>query len=162
MISRTPHVRNANPIRTRFSRFGRNTVQAMLVVLVLTAALSGSLRDCFSQNGHHAIELVHGEKADHLKQYTRTFRKAFIVGETIHVDQPDCIDRLILSETVRPLSPATAFKAPRLRHVSFADIGLEHSWRAGRLRPCFPSYASISKTVRDPALAVLRTTVMLN
>src|SRR5689334_2702706 len=117
MNSRTSHVRHANAAITRFSRFGRTTMQAMLVVLVLTAALSGSLRDCFGQNGHHAIEWTHGAKADHLKQYIRTFQKTSVVGEVIHTGQPDCVDRLIFAETVRPLSPATT----RPQHVPFAD-----------------------------------------
>jgi hypothetical protein len=137
-------------------------MQAMLVVLVLTAALSGSLRDCFGQNGHHAIEWTHGAKADHLKQYIRTFQKTSVVGEVIHTGQPDCVDRLIFAETVRPLSPATTLRAPRPQHVPFADIGLEHSWRVGLLGPCFLSYAFVFNAVRDPALTVLRTTVMLN
>jgi hypothetical protein len=134
----------------------------MLVVLVLTAAVSGFLRDCFGHNGHRAIEWTHVAKTNHWQQRIWTFQEASVVVEAIGTSGPDCVDRLIFSETVCPPSSAATLKAPRLRYVSFADPGSEPCWCARFPERHFLSYVFKSAAVPDPALAVLRTTVMLN
>jgi hypothetical protein len=162
MMPGVQHFRNDRTEMSRFTRFGRVTAQLILAVLVLTAALSGSLRYCFGQNGHRAIEWVHGEKLEHIKQHTPALANISIVATAFRSTEPSCIDHLIFSETVRLDSPAATCKPPQPRHVPFADMGREHSWRAGILWPQFPSRPFDYKSVRDPALASLRTIVLLN
>jgi len=162
MMTGVHHVRNNGTGMSRFTPFGRVTVQVILAVLVLTAALSGYLRNCFGQNGHHAIEWVHGEKLEHIKKHALTLEDISIGATAFHSTEPSCIDHLIFAETVRPDSPTATCKPPQPRHVPFADIGREHSWRAGVLWPQFPWRPFDYESVRDPALAALRTIVLLN
>lgn len=162
MMPEVHRSRNDRTEMSRFTRLGRVTAQVVLVVLVLTAALSGSLRNCFGQNGHHAIEWVHGEKFEHIEQHTPTLENVSIEATAFRSTEPPCIDHLIFAETVRPDSPSATCKPPQPRHVPFADIGREHSWRVAVLWPQFPSRSFDYKSVGDPALAALRTIVLLN
>jgi hypothetical protein len=162
MMHESYHSRNDSTAMSRFTRFGRVTAQMMLAILVLTAALSGSLRDCFGQDGHHAIEWVHGEKLAHAEQHAPTLENISIGAAAFLSAKPFCIDHIIFAETVRTDSPSATCKPSQPRHVPFADIGQEHSWRAGVLWPQFPSSAFDYESVRDPTLSSLRTIVLLN
>jgi hypothetical protein len=161
MSPRTFHDETASPAMARSTRCWSITAKIMLAVLVMTVALSGSLRDCFGQNGHHAIEWAHSKNINHLSQYTQTFHDWSAGRSALHSGR-SCVDHLIFAKTLRPTSSIGTFKPLRPRHIPFADLAWEHSWRTGLFEPRISSRPFARKTSRDPALIALRTIVLLN
>jgi hypothetical protein len=152
---------NDKSVTNRFSRVGRMTARMMLGLLVLTAVLSGSLRECFGQNGHHAIEWLHGEKLEPGKQHTPALRSVPFDTDILRSTDPSCVDQLIFAETLRA-DPPLEFRPPRFRHIPFVAVTQAHSIRAGFLGSSSIWQHFACKGLRDPALTTLRTIVLLN
>jgi hypothetical protein len=161
MMSAASARQNDEGATSRFSQVWRITAQILLGVLVLSAVLSGSLRECFGQNGHHAIEWLHAGKFEPGKHDARTFQTAVFNTDMLRSAEPPCIDQLIFAGTFRADSPIE-FRSSRPRHVPFVAMSRAHSIQSGFFKPSSTWQPFASRGVLDPALTTLRTIVLLN
>lgn len=147
--------------RFRLTRFERLTAFAMLILLLLTGAFGGYIRECFGQNGHHAIEGIPGGDTSGLKRSARDFRGISALGEEVQSEN-SCIDRLLFTDLLRPSTPIA--KPSRLRHGGFSTSTSRAQLRDAIVRANVLAAGSAKSRAQRTSAAFreLRTVVLLN
>jgi hypothetical protein len=142
------------------NRFERLMAFAMLLLLLLAGILGGFVRECFGQDGHHAIEWVHGSNISDLNQNTRSVPGIAASNEKARSEN-SCTDRLLFAELLCPSAPIA--NPIRIRQAVFPTPAINSILREKLARAAFLAVRPYCRSkCAVVAIRELQTVVLLN